>query len=74
MVLINLRSVSTKLNKYIVFTMQTYKKLTKHKLQKHMEPIVIKRSASFGASNNINVMKCSLPANSPHPPWGQKVR
>ena len=26
--IINLRGVSTKLNKYIVFTMQTYKKLT----------------------------------------------
>ena len=26
--IINLRSVSTKLNKYIVFTMQTYKKLS----------------------------------------------
>ena len=34
--IINLRGVSTKLNKYIVFTMQTYKKLNKfvlcHKL------------------------------------------
>ena len=27
--IINLRGVSTKLNKYIVFTMQTYKKLIK---------------------------------------------
>ena len=27
--IINLRGVSTKLNKYIVFTMQTYKKLRK---------------------------------------------
>ena len=27
--IINLRGVSTKLNKYIVFTMQTYKKLMK---------------------------------------------
>ena len=26
--IINLRGISTKLNKYIVFTMQTYKKLT----------------------------------------------
>ena len=28
--IINLRGVSTKLNKYIVFTMQTYKKLIKY--------------------------------------------
>ena len=28
--IINLRGVSTKLNKYIVFTMQTYKKLNAH--------------------------------------------
>ena len=28
--IINLRGVSTKLNKYIVFTMQTYKKLIKN--------------------------------------------
>ena len=27
-IIINLRGVSTKLNKYIAFTMQTYKKLT----------------------------------------------
>ena len=27
--IINLRGVSTKLNKYLVFTMQTYKKLIK---------------------------------------------
>ena len=32
--IINLRGVSTKLNKYIVFTMQTYKKLIKEKLIK----------------------------------------
>ena len=32
--IINLRGVSTKLNKYIVFTMQTYKKLILHKLVK----------------------------------------
>ena len=31
--IINLRGVSTKLNKYIVFTMQTYKKLTSVILQ-----------------------------------------
>ena len=30
--IINLRGVSTKLNKYIVFTMQTYKKLIKEYL------------------------------------------
>ena len=30
--IINLRGVSTKLNKYIVFTMQTYKKLSSIKL------------------------------------------
>ena len=30
--IINLRGVSTKLNKYIVFTMQTYKKLIKFRL------------------------------------------
>ena len=29
--IINLRGVSTKLNKYIVFTMQTYKKLINNK-------------------------------------------
>ena len=35
--IINLRGVSTKLNKYIVFTMQTYKKLiTKNLLQKFL--------------------------------------
>ena len=33
--IINLRGVSTKLNKYIVFTMQTYKKLiSKHGLRR----------------------------------------
>ena len=30
--IINLRGVSTKLNKYIVFTMQTYKKLIRFKI------------------------------------------
>ena len=32
--IINLRGVSTKLNKYIVFTMQTYKKLTRYLILK----------------------------------------
>ena len=35
--IINLRGVSTKLNKYIVFTMQTYKKLIEHTLQAYTE-------------------------------------
>ena len=34
--LVNLRGVSTKLNKYIVFTMQTYKKLSKCFLSIHI--------------------------------------
>ena len=33
--IINLGGVSTKLNKYIVFTMQTYKKLTNKQLYRH---------------------------------------
>ena len=38
--IINLRGVSTKLNKYIVFTMQTYKKLiTKFIGQSCLEPV-----------------------------------
>ena len=35
--IINLRGVSTKLNKYIVFTMQTYKKLTTLNVYPHAE-------------------------------------
>ena len=34
--IINLRGVSTKLNKYIVFTMQTYKKLNNYAIIFHL--------------------------------------
>ena len=38
--IVNLRGVSTKLNKYIVFTMQTYKKLIRLRARDFYEVIV----------------------------------
>ena len=42
---INLRGVSTKLNKYIVFTMQTYKKL-----------IIVKVFSNYRSSNILSAI------------------
>ena len=49
--IINLRGVSTKLNKYIVFTMQTYKKLINKKL---FNPVIL-QAQHFVCRNAFDV-------------------
>ena len=62
--IINLRGVSTKLNKYIVFTMQTHKKLKfKHHIQKLQFLVILINATQLKSPFHVTVH--ILPPTSP---------